>query len=295
MMTDQTYKEPLEKFLTLGYEENAWFLRTDKWPDYVGEYNLDESHIPDLIRLVDVHSDPKKEFDEVADYAAVHAWRALGQLKAEAAIPILIEVLRRDIWEEFAWEELPEVFAMIGAPAIQPLVEQLNKASTENFHPILMYALTLIAEHHPPTMQPVKTAVIEKLKRYEYNSPDINAFTVRALIDLKATDTLPIIKEAYDANHVDETIYGTYQEVEVAFGVRDEKDVTDSLMIRREQWLKEQEEEASILPTWEEFDPTRMDELRQAEERELAKKKKKRAMAQKTKKQNRKKNKKKKK
>ncbi len=288
MMTDQTYKEPLEKFLTLGYEENAWFLRTDKWPDYVGEYNLDESHIPDLIRLVDVHSDPKKEFDEVADYAAVHAWRALGQLKAEAAIPILIEVLRRDIWEEFAWEEFPQVFALIGEPSIEPLIEQLNKPSAEAYQSTITYAMQVIAKTHPQTTPQIKTALIEKMKRYEYANFDINGFVVAALIDLKATEALPIIKEAYDANHVDETICGTYQEVEVAFGVRDVTDVTDSLQIRRQQWLEEQEDSSGS--RWgEDHSPETI------EDKDLEKKKKKRAMAQKTKKQNRKKNKKKKK
>lgn len=293
-MSDQTYKEPLEEFLTRGYDEDEWFLRADMWPDYVSEYNLDESHIPDLIRLVDVHSDPKKAFDEVADYAAAHAWRALGQLKAEASIPILIEVLRRDIWEEFAWEEFPQVFALIGEPSIEPLIEQLNKPSAEAYQSTITYAMQVIAKTHPQTTPQIKTALIEKMRKHEYANLDTNGFVVAALIDLRVIEALPIIKEAYDTDHVEISICGTYQEVEVAFGVRDEKDVTDSLMIRREKWLKEQEDEASILPAWEEIDPKKLIELRQAEEHELTKKKKKRAMAQKTKKQNRKKKKKKK-
>ena len=80
-------------------------------------------HIPDLIRMVLDDDLYWANSDSLEVWAPVHAWRVLGQLRAEAAIEPLVTRLDLVDEEDNDWvsEELPQVFAMIGAAAIAPL------------------------------------------------------------------------------------------------------------------------------------------------------------------------------
>ncbi|MFO0872537.1 MAG: hypothetical protein U0575_01010 [Phycisphaerales bacterium] len=58
--------------------------------------------------------------DDTSVYASVHAWRALGQLRAEPVVDDLLAMLAPDAGRDDDWclEEFPLVFALIGPPAI---------------------------------------------------------------------------------------------------------------------------------------------------------------------------------
>ncbi|MBD1862704.1 MULTISPECIES: hypothetical protein [Trichocoleus] len=57
-------------------------------------------------------------------WAPIHAWRSLGQLRAEAAIEPLLSLLHRmdDEGNEWIGEELPEVLACLQPQLFQLLV-----------------------------------------------------------------------------------------------------------------------------------------------------------------------------
>src|SRR5512145_3179096 len=107
------YTEPVSKLLGLGFP-------TDPWQDYLA-LGLTSAEIPELIRLVEDHDlrilEPPADLGDDEDlpewYAQIHAWRALAQLKAEAAIPAILGTLWQIDEEEDDWigEDAEEVFA----------------------------------------------------------------------------------------------------------------------------------------------------------------------------------------
>ena len=71
--------------------------------------------------------------DSLEVWVSVHAWRALGQLKAEEAIEPLIMNLFRMGDSDWVGEELPKVYGMIGPKAIPPLAKYLADDSHDVF------------------------------------------------------------------------------------------------------------------------------------------------------------------
>src|SRR5512133_1658256 len=115
MMTN-TFSEPVSKLVQLG-------LPHDPWQDYLVMGIMSE-HIPELLHLVEdndlrwlVPPDDLPEEEDLPDwYAQVHSWRALGQLKAQEAIPALIGILQQIDNEDDDWlsSDAPSVFGLIG-------------------------------------------------------------------------------------------------------------------------------------------------------------------------------------
>jgi hypothetical protein len=103
---------------------------TDQWPDgnpnYVSEYALTQEHVPALIELATTYSDADP--DDSAVYAQIHAWRALAQLTAVAAVQPLLDVQEEldDIDDDWYLEEFGKVFGLIGPQAIEPVAAYLR-------------------------------------------------------------------------------------------------------------------------------------------------------------------------
>lgn len=118
------YTNPIKTLLTYGSCQEM-----SGWPDYL-KLDLTHDHIPELIRMMTDRELLWADQDSIEVWAPVHAWRTLGQLRAEEAIkqPLigLFDELSEDDW---ASDELPEVMALFGAKAIQPLKEYLSDSS----------------------------------------------------------------------------------------------------------------------------------------------------------------------
>src|SRR5260370_624667 len=124
MQIDQrsSYPPPVNQLLTYG---EVGSQSPDTWPNYL-ELGLGPEHIPDLIRMAADEKLNEADIDDVASWAPMHAYRALGQLHAQAAIEPLLSLL--DLFREvndFAMEELPYVFAMIGPLALPETAEYI--------------------------------------------------------------------------------------------------------------------------------------------------------------------------
>src|SRR5688500_14994100 len=104
-----TYLPPVDRLLTLGAEP----VRRRTWPDY-RNLGLEERHVPALIRMA---TDPVLYAGAERDparWAPVHAWRALGQLRATAAAEPLLALLERESEGLWVYDEVPAVLGMIG-------------------------------------------------------------------------------------------------------------------------------------------------------------------------------------
>lgn len=75
-----SYPPPVDKLLTYGDCRNF-----RDWPDYLA-LGFTHEHVDDLIRMGTSEELNWADSDSPEVWAPIHAWRVLGQLKAEAAI-----------------------------------------------------------------------------------------------------------------------------------------------------------------------------------------------------------------
>ncbi|MBF0454902.1 MAG: hypothetical protein HQL72_08835 [Magnetococcales bacterium] len=117
---EHSYSESVSKLFSLGECEHSPLEKNrdpSKWLNYT-ELGLTSEHIPELTRLA---VDKEVMLDKTGgniDWAPFHAWRALGQLKAVSAIPILLD--HYEVWVEYDWtvSESDLVFGLMGPEAI---------------------------------------------------------------------------------------------------------------------------------------------------------------------------------
>lgn len=219
-MTDE-YPPPVDRLLTYGPGEAAG---VDGWPDYVQELGLGPEQIPDLIRLATDHDLRWQEEETDTLWAPVHAWRALGQLHAQEAIAPLLGLLDSGD-DEWAGEEVPEVYGMLGPAAIPALAEYVADAGHDWYgRANAMTALERIAQQHPASRDAVIAVLMHQLEDFNETDEEVNAYLVISLSKLKATEALPLIEQAYAADRVDETVTD-WDWVQVEFGLKSEEEM----------------------------------------------------------------------
>jgi hypothetical protein len=213
------YAPPVDRLLGLG--EKA--ARAQPWPDYAAEFGLDDSHVPELIRLATDESfvdDPGDAF-----FGPIHAWRVLGQMEAdEAAEPMVERLAGGDADFDWMHEELPQVLGMIGDSATPALGRLLSDPEEDLWARIAAArALERVAAHHPETRDEVTGTLIRQLGEHPANDPNLNGFLVSCLIDLEATVAAPLMEEAFQGDNVDISVAGDWEDVQVALGLQEER------------------------------------------------------------------------
>lgn len=198
-MSTEPYTPPVSQLLTYGEEA----LRAAEWQDYLS-LGLGQEDIPELIRMATDKHFLSEEASDLEFFATVHAARALGQLKAEAAIKPLLTVLDAMPDNEWFREDMIQIYGMIGAAAIPALRAFLD----EPHHDIYDYGyvaetLTEIARQHPEARAEVVSVLTDKLAEFELNNEEVNASLIGSLAHLKEVDALPLIEQAFKADKVD--------------------------------------------------------------------------------------------
>ncbi len=187
----------------------------DEWQNYL-ELGLSEDDVPALLKIIeDTHN----------DWSALHAWRALGQIKSPRAIEPLLKQFSELSYDDWAIPELSVVMGMIGEEAIEPLVRYMNDKRYKEFARVMaMDGLAEIVIHHPDTRQ----RVLDKYKQY-ISKPDkkadsLNGLLIGRLIDLKAKEMIDDIALLFETADVDLVINGDLEDVEIELGLRDKRD-----------------------------------------------------------------------
>ncbi len=218
-MTEISYQPPVARLLAYGDPRNL-----PAWPEELDYLLLGfgPEHIPDLIRLTTDQDLRWTDSEDLETWASIHAWRTLGQLRAEQAVEPLLGLLaltdERD--DEWVLEELPDVFGMIGPAALAPLAAYLADAGHGLWARITAAAsLAKIGIQHPQTRDACVAALTQTLEHFAENDEELNADVIYNLTELHATEAVELIQRAFDAGRVDEFIMGGWPEVQVELGL----------------------------------------------------------------------------
>ena len=216
------YPTPVDKLLTHG--EPPGFRDPSGWPDYT-ELGLTREHVPELVRMAtddDLNTAPG---DTDAVWAPMHAWRALAQLGASEAAAPLLGLAERYPVEDWVSEELPEVFALLGSETLPTLTEFLADQSIDALARMkALRGVVRLGQLHPEQRERCATILSDQLARHADQPRHINGFLVDGLAELGAVDQIDVIREAYQADDVDDSITGDIEDAEMRLGLRTERD-----------------------------------------------------------------------
>ena len=211
------YTQPEAQLLTYGDPSGE-----TEWPNYLS-LGFTEEHIPELIKMAIDEGLHWTVSESLEVWAPVHAWRTLGQLRAEQAIEPLLALFdfADDFDDDWAPLELPTVYAMIGTRAIPALLKYLSDNAVDSDSCITAIdCLNEIGKTHADAKSECIQAFRTQLRLYKFNHPTLNAFLISGLVNLEAVDQLPLIRKAFNKKRVDLSILGDLEEIEVLFGVR---------------------------------------------------------------------------
>lgn len=224
MLKAQRTADHLTPLFELGDNQTLPGLESE-WHDYVRTYHLSEDDIPDLVGIMQSWFEQSEcgewTEEETTVYAPIHAWRALGQLRATAAIePMVANLdLLDELMDDWSGEDWPHVFGMIGKPAIQPLqVFLLDSSHREFARAQAADSLANIANNHPEFRNTVVGILTEQLARHEQEYT-LNGLVLWKLLDMEAVESAEAIERAFAADAIDESVCGYWSEVREKLGV----------------------------------------------------------------------------
>jgi hypothetical protein len=225
MIMNQAYPEPSAGLLYYG-DPNRLTNSQDphSWPDYVKTFALTLNDLPHLIRMLNDSDLQELDSNDPRVWADLHAWRAIGQLKGVDAIGDLLKCLDyedEDGISDWNLEEIPRVLGKIGRPAVDPLSQYLEDKTKGCWSLVAAAAgLVWITKENPELRNLCIEVITRRLERYVENESNLNGFLIGSLLNLKAIESLDVIKSAFQDNAVDLEILGDLEDVEIELGIR---------------------------------------------------------------------------
>jgi hypothetical protein len=156
----------------------------------------------------------------------MHAWRALAELQAVEALPALLDLLRliEESEADLIQDELPEVFARLGAAAVSPLTGYLLETEHGDWARVAAAeGLKKIADKDADMRPAAVRALASALEGYNVEDETFNGFLVSYLMELRAVETSPLVEQAFLAGRVDETIFGDWEDFQIGIGLLDRR------------------------------------------------------------------------
>jgi hypothetical protein len=213
------YQPPVEKLLTLS----DYHKITNEY-NYIAELGLDTEHIPELIRMAVDKRLNGVNSGSLEVWGQIHAWRALGQLRAEVAIEPLMQLFHELEDSDWVNEEMPKAYGMFGEIAIPRLQAYLADESHGIFPRITaIHCLEEICKQHPHARQKCITVLTQQLKLFAQNPQELNGFLVASLIELQAVESATIIKSAFVGQSVPDEITGSWDDVCKILGINSDE------------------------------------------------------------------------
>jgi hypothetical protein len=212
------YQPPVSELLKLGD-----MRETMKWRDYTA-LGIGPEAVPALLRMV-VDAALHEAYSESSEvWAPIHAWRALGQLRAEAAVEPLLSLLHRIDDDDNDWvgEEVPQVLGMLGPTALEPAADYLIDPKHGLYARVAAsQAIKEIGQRFPEAREAAVANLMRALARFGELGRDetLNGFLVGDLLDLQAVEAAGLMERAFVADAVDTMITGGWRQVAAELGL----------------------------------------------------------------------------
>lgn len=214
------FAPPVDQLLTLGSPGGI----SDLWTDYV-ELGISHEHVPELIRMA---SDPElnqADSESLEVWAPLHAWRALGQLRAGSAVEPLTRLLAAAAAEDdWLHSDLPQALGMIGGPALGPSRELLASVDLDEGQRLAaMSVISAVAQQRPELRDEAVGVLATQLALWPDQEPGMNALLISDLAELRVVEAAPIMEAAFRAGRVAEFWCGDWEDVQVQMGLLAER------------------------------------------------------------------------
>jgi hypothetical protein len=212
------YLDPVRPLLTLGKPQHH---DPAQWVDYAARFGIGAAETEALIRMACDPALLQADNDSPEVWAPVHAWRALGQLRAEAATAPLVALLAELETDDAAEADLPAVFGMIGPSVIAPLAVFLAAPDVaSSVKGVAMMALKEITARHPAARDDCVAVLARVLETVSTEDSLAGGFAVGTLLDLHAVEAIDAIRGAFARGAVDDWVAGDLEDVEIELGLR---------------------------------------------------------------------------
>jgi hypothetical protein len=217
------------------------------WMDYRKEFGISDKDVPTLIDIFDDKALLDFPNDSAEVWAQVHAWRALGQLKSEAAITPIISSFTYLYNDDCALTEIQEVLGMIGQAAIMPLSTTLRRTAENEFEYVLAIdSLGKIAEFHPESRAEVLQVFKDYMQAPYQEFDTLNGILMGTLLDLQAVELIDEIRHLFELDCVDFSCAGDLEEIEIELGMRDERS-TPKPNYYLHKYAKSQQQDSNLI------------------------------------------------
>lgn len=219
---DSTFHPPVDQLLTLGKPKQPHNLNE---VDYAS-FGITTAHVPDLIRMLCDEALYTRNQEGTLGWGPVHAWRALAQLRSVEAIDPLISQWYRFIKYHNDWisEEYRFVFANIGVAAIPALSKYVSDVRNELYcRTNAIEAMVEIVNQHSDERAVVVAFLSERLNNAKNDDETFNAHVIWSLLDLHAVECAPAMQAAFEANLVDESEVGDWEDAQITLGLLEKR------------------------------------------------------------------------
>lgn len=159
---------------------------------------------------------------EDAELLPVTAWRTLADLKADAAVEPLIEMLREsdDEFDDWVSDELPHVFGKIGESAVQGLTRVASDARSQDFvRSIAARGLRSVVDYHANTRDRIVACLTEMMAGAAEGHLEFNTTLLVELVELGAVEAAEPIERAFAGDLIDVGMLGDWEVVRRKLGV----------------------------------------------------------------------------
>ncbi|HEX5400561.1 MAG TPA: DUF1186 domain-containing protein [Verrucomicrobiae bacterium] len=216
------YSPPVSELLQLGEPHGK---ERQERRDY-SALGISAESVPELIRMATDPALNDGPQDSKVVWAPVHAWRALGQLRATVAVVPLLDLLQRaDESDDWIMSDLPEALAQIGAPAVGPVANYLADTTRGEWARVTAAdALGHIGRTHPELRAECVTRLTAQLEKCDEQPEMVNTFVISSLWDLRAVEAMPVIERAFVSGRVDESVNGDLEDVQIHFGLKTKRE-----------------------------------------------------------------------
>ena len=140
---------------------------------------------------------------------------------------LLLGLLRRidDPGDDRVGEDLPLVFAELGAASIPPLTDYLAGTMNGQWARLAAaHSFGKTGQRHPELCDECGDHLRAQLARFAGQTETLNAILISCLLDLRAVEVAPLIEQVHASNRVDEMVHGDWEDAQIELGLKAQRE-----------------------------------------------------------------------